>query len=119
MKIIRESCSVDASDPGFVHILHVRIKDTGADRGGQMWFERQNLPWVVDTLRSCLTVYAFPRTTVDSGHDSLKIFESGDEQAPIINLVNSRSDGAPHAGVYALLMSKPIAEKLLIDLSAI
>ncbi len=119
MKIIRESYSIDVSDPGVIYIHHVRIKDTGADRGGKMWFDRQNLPWVVNTLRSCLTVYAFPRTAVNSGDDSLKVFESGDEQAPIINLVNTRADGAPHAGTYALLMSKPIAEQLLDELAAI
>jgi hypothetical protein len=47
------------------------------------------------------------------------VFESGDEQAPIINLFNRRPDGALHAGVYALTMSKPIAEELLAQLSAI
>ncbi len=56
---------------------------------------------------------------MNSGQDSLKIFESGDEQAPIINLFNRRPDGSPHAGPYALMMSKPIAEKLLGDLSAL
>ena len=119
MKIVNESTKVDTADPGFIHIRHVQIKDTGVDRGGPIWFERQNLPWVVDTLRSCLTTYAFPRTAVDSGQDSLKIFESGDEQAPIINLFNRRPDGAPHAGVYALMMSKPVAEKLVDELAAI
>jgi hypothetical protein len=119
MRIVHESCTVDLSHAGFVHLLHVRIKDTGQDRGGPLWLERQSVPWVVQTLRSLLTIYAFPRTTAEIGLDNLKAFESGDEQAPIINLLNLRPEGVPHAGVYAVMMSRPVAERLLDELAAV
>ena len=119
MKVIRESCTVDVSHAGFVHLVHVRVKDTGADIGGPLWFERQNLPWVVQTLCSVLTIYAFPRTGADIGQDSLKVYESGDEQAPITNVLNRRPDGSPHGGVYAVMMGRTIAERLLDDLAAL
>jgi hypothetical protein len=119
VRVIRESCTVDVSHAGFVHLVHVRVKDTGVDIGGPLWFEWQSLPWVVQTLRSLLTIYAFPRTAADIGQDSLKVFESGDEQAPITNVMNRRPDGAPHGGVYAVMMGRTVAERLLDDLAAL
>ena len=74
---------------------------------------------MVQTLRSVLTIYAFPRTVIDIGQDSLKVFESGDEQAPITNVLNRRPDGSPHGGVYAVMMGRTIAERLLDDLAAL
>jgi hypothetical protein len=117
--IKQESYSVDTSDAGFVHIHHVQIEDTGVDMGGHMWFERSNLRWVVDALQACLSTYGFPGVEAQSGQDQLKVFESGAEQAPIINLRNRRSKDAPHGGVYALMMSKPVAEKLTRELAAL
>jgi hypothetical protein len=119
VKIVKESCSIDVADPGFVHVIHERIKDTGQDIGGQLWFERASLPWVVTTLRACLATYAFPETTTQLGDDSLKVFESGPEQAPVINLFNVRPGTAAHGGVYARSMSRPVAEALVDQLATI
>jgi hypothetical protein len=117
--IKQESYSIDTSDPAFIHIHHVQIEDTGVDMGGHMWFERANLPWVVGSLRACVSTYAYPGAETQSGQDHLKVFESGAEQAPIINLRNRRPKDAPHSGVYALMMSKPVAEKLTRELAAL
>lgn len=117
--ITQESYSVDASDPDFVHVHHVQIRDHNRDAGGHMWFERSNLRWVVDSLQACLSTYAFPGVETHSGQDHLNVFESGPEQAPIIKLHNRRPKDAPHGGVYALMMSKPVAEKLTRELAAL
>jgi hypothetical protein len=117
--IKQESYSVDTSDSGVVHIHHVQLEDTGVDMGGHMWLERSNLRWVVDSLQACLGTYAFPGVETQSGQDHLKVFESGAEQAPIINLRNRRPKDAPHGGVYALMMSKPVAEKLTRELATL
>jgi len=119
MKIVKESCSVDLADPGFVHVIHERVKDTGQDIGGQLWFERASLPWVVTTLRACLATYGFPETATQLGADSLKVFESGPEQAPVVNLFNVRPQAAAHGGVYARSMSRPVAEALVDELAGI
>lgn len=117
--IKQESYSIDTSENGFIHIHHVQIEDTGVDMGGHMWLERGNLAWAVDSLQTCLSTYGFPGVETQSGQDHLKVFESGAEQAPIINLRNRRPKDAPHGGVYALMMSKPIAEKLTRELAAL
>jgi hypothetical protein len=119
VKIVKESFSIDAGQPGFVHVTQQRVKDTGQDIGGQIWFERGSLRWVVDTLRACLATYGFPETTAQIGQDSLKVFESGSEQDPVINLFNVRPNDAAHGGVYARSMSRPIAEKLADELARI
>lgn len=119
MNIQSETYSIDVFEPGFVHVHQVRVKDNGKDIGGHIWFERANLGWVVDTLRACVGTYAFPETATRAGDDSLKVFESGHEQAPVINLFNVRPDGAPHGGVFARTFGKPVAERLVEDLAAI
>jgi hypothetical protein len=117
--IVKESYTLDTSDPNIIHIHHVQVEHNGVNMGGPMWFERKNLPWVVQNLQACLTTYAFPEASLQSGPDDLKVLESGPEQAPIINLLNRRDKDAAHGGVYALLLSKPIAEKLVKELAAI
>jgi hypothetical protein len=117
VKIVKESVSVDVSQPGFVHVVQQRIKDTGQDIGGHLWFERASVPWVIDTLQACLATYGFPETATQLGDDSLKVFESGPEQAPVVNLFNVRPAAAPHGGVFARSMSRPTARTLVDELS--
>lgn len=119
MKIVKETVTVDTSDPAFVHVVQQRVKDTGQDIGGQLWFERANLRWVVDTLRACLATYGFPETVHQGGQDSLKVFESGPEQEPVVNLFNVRPKDAPHGGVYARSMSRAAAEQLANQLASL
>ena len=119
MNIQSETYSIDVSEPDFVHVHQVRVKDNGKDIGGHIWFERANLEWVVRTLRASVSTYAFPETTTRAGNDSLKVFESGHEQAPVINLFNVRPDGVPHGGVFARTFGKPVAAKLAEDLAVI
>lgn len=117
--IKHESYSVDTSEPGFIHIHHVQIEDTGIDMGSHIWFERSNLPWVVGSLRQCVTTYGYPGAELQSGQDHLRVFESGAEQEPFINLRNRRPQDAPHGGAYVLMISKPVTEKLIRELGAL
>lgn len=117
--IVEESFSIDAGGREFIHIRHVQVWNTGTNMGGPMWFERRNLGWVVATLNASLRIYAYPEAALVRGGDSLKIFESGHEQAPYTNLMNRRASGAPHGGVYALALSRPIAERLGAELAAL
>jgi len=117
VKIVKETVAIDTSDPGFLHVTQHRVKDTGQDIGGQLWFERDNLRWVIDTLRACLATYGFPETTLQRGQDSLKVFESGPEQQPVVNLFNVRPKDAAHGGVYARSMSRQVAEQLADQLA--
>jgi hypothetical protein len=115
----RELYTIDTSEPGFIHIHHVDREESGLDMGGHIWFERGSLPWVVDTLRACTTTYGFPESVTRIGQDSLKVFESGAEQAPYINLFNVRPADARHGGIFARSFSKPLAKKLVLELAAL
>lgn len=114
-----ESYSIDTSEPGFVGIRHVQKWDNGADLGGEIWFERGSLPWVVDTLRACTTTYGFPETSAQKGDDNLQVFESGPEQEPFVNLYNQRPAGSAHGGKYARGFSKPVALRLVDELAGL
>jgi hypothetical protein len=119
VKIVKETVAVETAEPGFVHVTQHRVKDTGQDIGGQLWFERENLRWVIDTLRACLSTYGFPETVLQRGQDSLKVFESGPEQAPLVNLFNVRPRDVEHGGVFARSLSRIVAEELADQLAAI
>ena len=112
--ITDETVQVTTTEAGFVHVLHRQMHDSGIDMGGHLWFDRDNLGWVIATLRQCVSAYGFPGAQEQRGADSLKIFESGPEQAPIINIQNRRAKDQAHGGVYALLFSKPKAEAELL-----
>ena len=115
-RITEESVSLDASEQGFVGLRHVQVEG-GRDFGGQLWLERGNLPWLVESMRACLEVYAFPGAETRGGDDSLSVRETGPEQAPYVNIQNRRPAASPHGGVYALFVSRPVAEDLLARLS--
>lgn len=84
--------------------------------GGSLWFERSHLTWLIDALESCLTIYAVGTLELTSGHDSLKVAETGPEPAPFINIYNKRLEGSPHAGRYWVSFTKPLAQRLLGEL---
>ncbi|GAB4562630.1 MAG: hypothetical protein Tsb0020_11050 [Haliangiales bacterium] len=117
--IVQESISVATDDPEFIHIAHVQIENNGVDMGGPMWFERASLGWICDQLDACLEAYGFPGAETQSGDDALKVYESGPEQAPFVNLRNRRPKDATHGGVYVLMLSDPTARDLHSQLAAL
>ena len=119
MSIVKESYSIDASDPGFIHVQFTKIIDSGVDMGGPMWFERANLRWVIDTLRVCTTTYAFPETSMQAGQDSLSVLESGHEQQPFVKRRNRRPTDASHPGIFTLSMSKRLVVQFIDELDSL
>ncbi|HEX7046218.1 MAG TPA: hypothetical protein VF275_01420 [Gammaproteobacteria bacterium] len=118
MKVERELISASIEANRLVRIRHAQI-DTGQDMGGQLWLEAQHARWVTDNLRICMETYAFAPVDLRDGEDHLRIFESGHELAPVINLRNRRANEAAHGGVYALMMSRGIAVQLARALHAL
>jgi hypothetical protein len=104
-------------ESGFIHVEHTKLIDGDVDMGGPMWFERANLRWVIDTLRACITTYAFPETALQAGQDSLSVLESGHEQQPFVKLRNRRPADAPHPGAFTLSLSKPLATQFVDELA--
>ncbi|HTE55670.1 MAG TPA: hypothetical protein VK698_32670 [Kofleriaceae bacterium] len=119
MKNQIETYTIDTSEPGFIGIRQVKVKEDGTDLSDHLWFERDSLSWVVDTLRAAISNYGFPRTETTIGKDSLRVFESGHEQAPYINLFNLRPADAPHGERFALAFSKQLVDKLVDQLAGI
>jgi hypothetical protein len=120
VKIRKETVAVDEAEPGFVHVSHQQIiQDSGRDMGGELWFERDHVRWVIDKLRGQLTTYAFPEAELQHGRDRLRVWESGPEQQPFINVFNTRPEDAPRGGMFALSISRPVAEQLLAQLDAL
>jgi hypothetical protein len=113
--ITHDAISVDASQPGFVNVNYLQVDD-GIDMGGRLCIERESIPTVIEMLHACLTVYAFPETKCRCGHDTFRVYESGPEQHPIINILNRRPDGVPHNGLSGLMMTKSATADLLEQL---
>lgn len=105
--ITSESIDVDSSDPRVIHVTYVQMDD-GMDMGGKLSIDRSTAPYVVDQLVAATTQYGFPGSEAQVGPDALRIYESGPEQAPIINIINKR-DGK----TYGLMLTVPYAKKLI------
>ena len=116
MNVVKESYTIDTSEPGFVHVQSTQLVDNGVDMGGAMWFERGNLRWVVDTLKACVTTYGFEKTAIQAGQDSLSVAESGHEQQPFVNLRNRRPANAVHPGAFTVALTKPLAAQFVDEL---
>jgi hypothetical protein len=114
------SYAIDSSEVGYIRIDHVSIEDhwgRPVDMSGALWFERSDLGWVVDRLRTCLTTYPCPEATLAAGSDNLKVFEAGPELAPYVHMHNRRPPASAHGGGYSFAMSRPLAQRLLDELA--
>ena len=116
--VTSESIKV-TSDASFVHVVLTQLRDSGVDMGGQLWAERAHAAWIADQLHTILTSYGAPEASSTDGDDQLTVYESGDERAPFYNVQNRRADGAAHAGVYALAMTRAGAEQLVRELRSL
>jgi hypothetical protein len=113
-----ESVSVDASEPGFISVHYVQ-PDDGLDMGGRLSLERKSVPLIMALLYACLNVHAFPGVECQCGDDAFRVYGSGSDQQPIINILNRRPDGALHGGLTGLMMTTPAAEALFEQLGAL
>lgn len=102
----------------YIHIVHYIERSSGATFG-ELWFEKKNIEWLIDALRNVLMLYGCLPVELVSGEDHLKVFESGPEQSPVINVFNVRSARVIHGGTYARSMSRQSAGQLLEKLNLI
>jgi len=113
-----ESLFVDASEPGFIGVHYVQLDD-GLDMGGRLLIERMSVPLIIALLHASLKVDAFAGVECRCGDDSFRVYGSGSDQQPIINILNRRPEGLPHGGLTGLMMTTAAAETLLEQLRAL
>ena len=115
----RRSETIDVSAEGdLVRVEYHEIRDSGHDLGGVLWVERPSVSWLADALESGLDVHPFPEVSESRGDDNLRLYESGPEQAPVINIINRRAKEASNGGLCGVNVSVDVARKLLTLLSA-
>lgn len=120
MSIISDSYVLDLAQHEFIHIDYSSLRSTAAGEHefkASLWFERRNLRWLVEALRACIATYGLPEARAANGDDSLRVYESGPEPAPYVNLENERSKDAEHGGFQWFAMSKPLAKRLSDELA--
>ncbi len=120
MSVVTESYKVYLIEPSFVHVECTAVMDTAVGlrtQNSSLWFERENLPWVVEALRKSLSTYAIGELAHASGDDVITVYESGSEAQPTFNVDNQRSAAVSHSGTFWIGMSRPLAEKLLSELA--
>lgn len=118
---------IDLAEAGFVHIVYEENLGwlNGAQRyhilRNDLWFERQNLPWVVTAIQDCISVDRMQQVYLTRGEDRLQVREWGSEHEPEVCIINERSPEVAHpAGPgQACCMKFPLAAKLLVDLDAL
>ena len=118
---------IDLAEVGFVHIVYEENLGwlNGAQRyhilRNNLWFERQNLPWVVTAIQDCISVDRMRQVYLTRGEDRLQVREWGSDHEPEVCIINERSPEVAHpAGPgQACCMKFPLAAKLLADLDAL
>lgn len=120
MSIITDSYSIRIPEPGFVLVEYTSVMDTAvgqAHERSSLWFERDTISLVADSLKSFLETEWGPEIVTRSGQDHVRVYESGPEQAPYVNLENVRAKDAPHGGFHWVAMSRGLAQKLQCELA--
>lgn len=124
---------VDLLEPGFVHIEYEELRgkrenykddeefEAHGIRRNDHWFERQNLPWVVNAIQDCISVDRMGRVDLARGDDRLFVREWGSDHEPQVCIINERLPECNHPGGsgQACCMQFPLAAKLLAELDAL
>lgn len=114
---VEETYALDISDTGFIHIHTRQLDESGLDMGGHLWFERTNLPWVVDQLRDCLAEDRYLKME-ERGSDDLSVSRY-DPGMRFVMFRNRRLLAVPHGGTHMLLLTEGTAQALFADLAAL
>lgn len=110
--ITQESIDLDTSDASVVRVRYVQMDD-GIDMGGELVIDRATVPYLVEQVEACATKYPYPQTTAKIGNDELRIYASGSDQMPIVNVINRRPEGGKAGGLYGLMMTEAYAKRLV------
>jgi hypothetical protein len=117
-KISSESVYINTAEPELIMIRYSQLDD-GAEMGGTLRLEKQNVGELIDTLLKCVYVYAQPETVIRRGADELTIYESGSDRQPFYNVLNRREQDAPGGGLSGLMMTRWAAEETIAKLLAL
>ena len=108
--ITHESIALDTSDPQVLRVDYVQMDDD-IDMGGKLIFDRANIEYVLKEVEACCE-HDYAETTAQVGPDHLRVYQSGPDQRPIVNVLCKR-EAPPHAGLSGLMMTIPYAKKLV------
>ena len=110
--ITHESIDLDTSDAAVVRVRYVQMDDD-IDMGGELVIDRATVPYLVEQVDACANVYPYPQTSAKVGTDELRIYASGSDQMPIVNVINRRPEGGKAGGLYGLMLTVPYAQRLV------
>jgi hypothetical protein len=122
VSIVSDSYRIEPSEQGFVTLEYSSVMDTGGglvDERRSLSLERGSLSTLADALRTFLANAESPEISRSVGLDNFRVYESGPEQAPYVNLENERAKDVPHGGFSWFAMSKALAEKLAAELPTV
>ena len=93
--------------------------DDELDMGGRLLIERKSVTLIIALLYMCLNVHAFPEVECRCGDDAFRVYGSGSDQRPIIDILNRRHDWVPHGGLTGLMLTTPATKPLFEQLRAL
>lgn len=120
MSIVTDTFALDVTTSPFIRIDYSAVLDTAGGRISEkasMWIERSSVGGLVAALRACMEWR--PTQCVQNGGDSLRVFESGPDGAPYINIENDRARQSEHGGFSWIAMSRGLAERLIEELASL
>ena len=109
--ITNESLTFDRTEGDVVRARYVQIED-GIDYGGTLTIDRGNAAYVAEQLAACAREHGYRQTDAERGRDAIRVYASGPDYRPIVNVIVSRTDGVGSA----LMLTVPYAQKLADEL---
>lgn len=108
--ICGEELSIDTSDATVIRVRYVQI-DGKFDMGGSLVFDRANRTYIAEQLEACCSL-DYAGTETQLGPDHLRIYQSGADYCPTINILCRRDGQAVHAGLSGLMLTAAYALRL-------
>lgn len=106
--ITREALSLEPGDERIVRVTYVQMDD-GLDMGGTLIVSRANASWLAGELVACAERHgAYDAVDVQRGEDHVRVYASGSDQQPIVNVLVRR----PESGLSGMMLTLPYAIEL-------
>lgn len=116
--ISHEDLTLDDSDRTFVRVTYVQI-DKGIDMGGTLLVDRALAAALAERIEAVMS-RTEREVDVELGKgERLRIYESGSDQCPILNVTWRRPPSHPSPGLSGLMLTMPYAERLVRALEGV
>ena len=101
-------------------LVHVRYYTPPNGKAADLWFDEDNLRWVLENFETFVTTYGHPSIErIERGDDRFTITGGGSDLEPVYFLQNRRARAAAKSGPYSLPLREEPAYEVVEELTTL